>query len=395
MSTAVSLEHVGKTFRVHSELNQSWKKLLLRRRRSTFQKFVALDDINVEIKTGETFGFVGHNGSGKSTLLKLIAGIIEPDAGRVQTTGRISALLELGAGFHPELSGRENVYLNGALLGLTSRAITQRFDEIVDFAGMAEFIDQPVKHYSSGMYARLGFAVAVNVDPEILLIDEVLSVGDEEFGRRCAEKISDFRRDGKTVIIVTHALGLARTMCDRVGSLSHGHLTAVGASREVIDSYLDSIPSHASAAAVSTSGGQRSGRGDVVIRSVEVTGTSPDGGIRTCAGVHVKIRWEAIRPTPLASFGVTISTTDGVLLSESNTRAAGRVVTLDQKEGEISFEIKSLPLLNGRYNLEVLAASELLDIDFDRWEKALEIEVLPGTDSTSSGIVSLGGNWWS
>ena len=394
MTTAVSLEHVGKTFRVHSELNQSWKKLLLRRRRSTFQKFVALDDINVEISTGETFGFVGHNGSGKSTLLKLIAGIIDPDSGSVHTTGRISALLELGAGFHPELSGRENVFLNGALLGLTSRAIKGRFDEIVEFAGMGEFIDQPVKHYSSGMYARLGFAVAVNVDPDILLIDEVLSVGDEEFGRRCAEKISDFRRDGKTVIIVTHALGLARTMCDRVASLSHGKLIAVGNSRDVIDSYLDSIPSLHAVSAAAAPGGKHIGNGAIEIRGVEITGTGPDARICTGAGVLIRIRWTSLRPTATAGFTLEITSIDGVIIAATNTRDAGHDVVLTGSEGEISFEIPALPLLAGRYSVNVGITSERLDIVYDKWEDALELEVVKGDDAGSTGIVSLGGKWW-
>jgi ABC-2 type transport system ATP-binding protein len=394
MTTSVSLEHVGKTFRVHSELNQSWKKLLLRRRRSTFQQFIALDDINVEIKTGETFGFVGHNGSGKSTLLKLIAGIIEPDSGAVHTTGRISALLELGAGFHPELSGRENVFLNGALLGLTSRAIKQRFDEIVEFAGMAEFIDQPVKHYSSGMYARLGFAVAVNVDPEILLIDEVLSVGDEEFGRRCAEKISDFRRDGKTVVIVTHALGLARTMCDRVASLSHGKLIAIGNSRDVIDAYLDSIPSQHAVSVEAAAGGKHVGNGAMEIRGVEITGTGPDARICTGAGLLVRIRWGALRPTATAGFTLEIKSIDGVIISSTNTRDAGHDVVLGGSEGEVSFEVPALPLLPGRYPVTVGVMSERLDVVYDKWEDALELEVVKGDEWGSTGIVSLGGKWW-
>ncbi len=394
MSTSVRLEHVGKTFRVHSELNQSWKRLLLRRRRSTFQQFVALDDINVEINTGETFGFVGHNGSGKSTLLKLIAGIIQPDSGLLRTTGRISALLELGAGFHPELSGRENVFLNGALLGLTSRAIKERFDEIVEFAGMAQFIDQPVKHYSSGMYARLGFAVAANVDPDILLIDEVLSVGDEEFGRRCAEKIAEFRRDGKTVVIVTHGLVLARTMCDRVAALSHGRLIAVGNSHDVIDAYLDSIPSQQAVSVDAAAGGRHVGNGAIEIRGVEITGTGPDARIETGVGLLVRVRWGARRPTATAGFALEITSLDGTIISATNTRDSGHDVNLGGTEGEVSFDVPALPLLPGRYGVTVAVLSERLDVVYDRWEDALELEVTKGDDDGSTGIVSLGGKWW-
>ena len=178
--------------------------------------------------TGSTFGVIGSNGSGKSTLLKCLAGILQPEKGSVTVKGRVSALLELGAGFHPELSGRENVFLNGAILGLSKKEITARFDDIVEFAGLEEFIDTPVKNYSSGMFVRLGFAVAANVEPEVLLIDEVLSVGDESFQRRCAEKIDEFRRDGRTIVFVSHGLGQVAQLCEDAAWIDKGELREIG-----------------------------------------------------------------------------------------------------------------------------------------------------------------------
>jgi ABC-type polysaccharide/polyol phosphate transport system ATPase subunit len=202
------------------------------------QTFTALDGVSFDVKKGTTFGVIGENGSGKSTLLKLLAGITKPTRGRLTVEGRISALIELGAGFHPEISGRENVFINGIMLGLTRREVEERFREIVAFAELERFIDAPVKTYSSGMYARLGFAVAIHVDPEVLLIDEVLAVGDEAFTRKCLDKIGEFRRRGKTILIVSHSLGLVEKMCDEVLWLRKGAKADQGDPKRVIDSYL-------------------------------------------------------------------------------------------------------------------------------------------------------------
>ncbi|MGA0355814.1 MAG: ABC transporter ATP-binding protein, partial [Ilumatobacteraceae bacterium] len=189
---AVAVHDLWKSFRLYHERNQFLKAAILRGRRARYEEFWALKDVSFEVPVGTTFGVIGSNGSGKSTLLKCLAGILVPERGSVEISGRISALLELGAGFHPELSGRENVFLNGAILGLSKKEIAARFDSIVDFAGLEDFIDTPVKNYSSGMFVRLGFAVAAHVEPEVLLVDEVLSVGDEAFQRKSAEKIEQF-----------------------------------------------------------------------------------------------------------------------------------------------------------------------------------------------------------
>jgi ABC-type polysaccharide/polyol phosphate transport system ATPase subunit len=205
------------------------------------EAITALSDVSFEVGKGEAFGFIGSNGSGKSTLLKLVAGMLRPDSGSVAVDGRVAALIELGAGFHPEISGRENVYINGAVLGLSRREVDARFDSIVDFSGLADFIDEPVKTYSSGMYVRLGFAVAVHTQPDVLLVDEVLAVGDEAFAHRCLRKIEELLASGRTLLLVSHSLSLMEGICDRVLWLDGGRARLVGEPRRVADAYRESV----------------------------------------------------------------------------------------------------------------------------------------------------------
>src|SRR2546428_6185947 len=222
MSAAIEIRHVSKHFRLYHEHYSSLKERMIHFGRIPFEDFIALDDIDVLIEEGSTVGILGHNGSGKSTLLKCVAGILQPNDGEITVRGRLAALLELGAGFHPELTGRENIYLNASILGLSKRDIAKVFDEIVAFSELDKFIDMQVRHYSSGMYVRLGFAVAVNVDPDILLVDEVLAVGDEAFQRKCLDRVAEFQRDGRTIVVVTHAADLARKICQTGAVLDHG-----------------------------------------------------------------------------------------------------------------------------------------------------------------------------
>lgn len=238
---AVRVDHLSKKFRLYHERNQSLKSAIMRGRVSVHEDFWALKDVNFEVPTGSTFGLIGSNGSGKSTLLKCLAKIYYPEKGTISYNGRIAALLEVGSGFHPELSGRENVFLNGSILGMSKKEITRKFDEIVDFSGVEQFIDQPVKNYSSGMYVRLGFAVAINVDPDILVVDEVLSVGDAEFQEKCSRKFREFKEAGKTVVLVSHSMESVQEMCDHAAWLNHGELVAVGEAAPTIKAYLDSL----------------------------------------------------------------------------------------------------------------------------------------------------------
>jgi ABC-2 type transport system ATP-binding protein len=241
MTTAVSIEKVSKRFRLYHERASSVKERVVNRRRMAFEEFYALKDVSLEIGTSETAGLIGPNGSGKSTLLKCIAGIFLPDEGKITTRGRIASLLELGAGFHPDLTGRENVFLNASILGLTRKETEKHFDAIVAFSELDRFIDTQVRHYSSGMYVRLGFAVAVHVDPEILIVDEVLAVGDEPFQRKCLSRIRDFQRDGRTIVFVTHAVDLVREICTKAYFLHMGELTAEGRPTDVVDAFRRTV----------------------------------------------------------------------------------------------------------------------------------------------------------
>jgi len=238
---AVRVDHVTKSFRLYHERNQSIKSAIMRGRTSVHEDFLALKDVNFEVPVGSTFGLIGSNGSGKSTLLKCLAKIYWPNKGTISHYGKLAAMLEVGSGFHQELSGRENIFLNGSILGMTKKEVRSKFDEIVEFSGVEQFIDQPVKNYSSGMYVRLGFSIAINVNPDILVVDEVLAVGDSEFQQKCFAKFRDFKKAGKTVILVSHDMATVKSMCDHAAWLNKGDLVAVGEAKPTIKAYLDSI----------------------------------------------------------------------------------------------------------------------------------------------------------
>lgn len=240
---AISVEAVSKRFRLELNRPASLKEAILRFGRREVRDFWVLRDISLQVRAGSFFGLIGHNGSGKSTLLRLIAGIHRPTSGEIRTSGRLSALLELGSGFHPDLTGRENVFLNGAMLGLSRRQMSAAMDEIVDFSGIGDQIDAPVKIYSSGMYVRLGFAVAVKVDPQILLVDEVIAVGDEQFQQKCLHHMERLRAAGTTVLVVSHDSALVRRLCDSAAWLDHGRLLLKGDPDTVVGAYLEHVAS--------------------------------------------------------------------------------------------------------------------------------------------------------
>src|SRR5215472_11663028 len=243
---AIALDHVTKVYRRYSGRQFATLKSALLQRSilrdlRPSETFPALTDVSFIVPKGATYGVIGRNGSGKSSALKLVAGITKPTSGTVHVEGRVSALIELGAGFHPEISGRENVFINGIMLGLSKREIEQRFDEIVDFAELREFIDAPVKTYSSGMYMRLGFAVAIHVNPDVLLVDEVLAVGDEGFTHKCLDKFAEFKRSNKTILLVTHSLNLIERFCDEALWLDEGRAMSHGDPKRVVGAYLTKV----------------------------------------------------------------------------------------------------------------------------------------------------------
>src|SRR6187549_3912026 len=246
MTPAIDLVNVSKVYRRYGGRQFSTLKSALLQRSilrdlQPSETFPALTDVSFSVPKGATYGVMGRNGSGKSTALKLVAGITKPTSGTVRVEGRISALIELGAGFHPEISGRENVFINGIMLGLTRREIQQRFDEIVEFAELTDFIDAPVKTYSSGMYMRLAFAVAIHVDPDVLLVDEVLAVGDEGFTHKCLDKFAEFKRRGRTILLVTHSLGLVERFCDEALWMDAGIMKGLGDPKRIIDAYITAV----------------------------------------------------------------------------------------------------------------------------------------------------------
>ncbi|HIY66899.1 MAG TPA: ABC transporter ATP-binding protein [Candidatus Agrococcus pullicola] len=243
MPSAIRVENVTKTFRIYHDRNQSLKGTILQGRRAAYEDFQAVDDVSFEVEKGTTFGLMGRNGSGKSTLLKCVAGILEPNRGSIVTDGRLAAMLEVGSGFHPELSGRENIYLNAAIIGMSKREVDAKFDEIVEFSGVERFIDNAVKNYSSGMYVRLGFSVAIHTRPDILVVDEIFSVGDADFQAKSRQKFHDLKESGTTIMLVSHSVGLMKTFCDQVAWLDHGKLMRVGEAEDIIPEFQASFAS--------------------------------------------------------------------------------------------------------------------------------------------------------
>ena len=368
--SAVSIDGLWKYFRLYHEKNQYLKATMLNGRRSRFDEFWALKDVSFEIPEGSTFGIIGSNGSGKSTLLKCLAGILVPDKGSLQVNGRISALLELGAGFHPDLTGRENVFLNGAILGMTNREIEKNFDDIIEFAGLGQFIDTPVKNYSSGMVVRLGFAIATNVDPEILIIDEVLAVGDASFQQRCFEKIESFRKEGRTIILVSHGLSQITQLCTTTAWLERGSLRMIGSSYEVVSEYTG-VSHEARPKVDSEEIGDRWGTGEAEITSVLFLNEHKQevADFETDRPAIIRISYSCPTPIKDAVFGIRITHLHGTVVWGSNTKRRGIVMPTLSGTGYIDLEIDSLPLLEGTYDLTV-ALSDMSEVhEYDHWER--------------------------
>jgi ABC-2 type transport system ATP-binding protein len=392
MTAAIRVDGVSKRFRLYQERNTSLKATVLRRRRAVYKELWALQDVSFEVPEGQSFGLIGHNGSGKSTLLKCIAKILTPDKGSITTHGKISALLELGAGFHPELSGRDNVYLNASILGLAKKEIDRRFDEIVDFSGLGDRIDTPVKNYSSGMYIRLGFSVAINVDPEILLIDEILTVGDESFQRKCTEKFDELKDSGKTIVLVSHAMGAMKDLCDELALLDHGQLVSIGKPDDVIDTYMGGVESN-----VRPDGeyGMRFGRGGAVIESVEMLDRRGEPVSILHTGDKVTFRWHCRADEPIEQpvFRLEFHNKHGMVISGSNTRYHDHSVDLIQGSFTIDYEIDRFLLVSGTYDI----SATLLDYDlkepYDARHRFQRFYVEFGSPPDLDGFVSLGGRW--
>jgi ABC-2 type transport system ATP-binding protein len=394
----VVVDEVWKTFRIYQRRSSTLKQAMLRRRGDVFEEFWALQGVSFEVPAGSTLGLIGANGAGKSTMLKVLSRILVPDRGRVRVDGRVSALLELGSGFHPELSGRENVFLNGTILGMSEAELSRRFDEIVAFSGLEHAIDNAVKTYSSGMQARLGFAVAVAIEPDILIIDEVLAVGDEQFQRRCLERINELRSGGRTAIFVSHGLGQVQQICDTAVWLDKGLVAASGDTEHVISAYLRSV---SDGVRVDGAGRERRGSGEIVVDAsfaggaVVDAGLSEVGPIRASSGLplDVTFRWQVQERLDDLMLSFRLVAADGHVVAGAQL-IDGILQRVDPGEGSAVYSISDLALLPGSYHLAVTVEGRHSGHVYDACSRLAHLDITPGAETSRClGYVNLGGVW--
>ncbi|WP_134325118.1 ABC transporter ATP-binding protein [Cumulibacter soli] len=405
LGAAIEVNDVSKKFRVFADRKTNLKEIFTSRRRtSSGDVFWALHDVSFTIPRGKTFGLIGHNGSGKSTLLKLIAGIHRTTTGSIVSHGRISAMLELGAGFHPELTGRENIYLNGSILGMNRKQIDAAIESIIDFSSLREFIDTPVKVYSSGMYVRLGFAIAVNLDPEILIIDEVIAVGDEEFQRKCFEHLYKLRQRGVTIVVVSHSLGIVADLCDEVAWLDKGRLMGVGPARELIDKYLGVVNERETAAleeqdatgadteGLQDMGSHRRGSGEIRVTSFETRDANGEicPFIKTGEPCELRINFKAEEPLENLTFGLGLLHESGASLAGPNSGYEG-AISVAAGAGFVSFRMDAVPMQPGNYAISTAIVDK--GHTYDYLDQAFDIRVRSAHAVTEPGLIVLSGSW--
>jgi lipopolysaccharide transport system ATP-binding protein len=396
--TAIRAEHVSKRFWLHRERRTGLKERFVRGRAPKAEEFWALRDASFTVERGTTFGLLGQNGSGKSTTLKVLAGIYRPTSGKVIVNGRVSALLELGAGFHGELTGRENIKLNGAILGLSGRQIDAAMDRIIDFASIGEFIDSPVKIYSSGMFIRLGFAVAVSLDPEILMVDEVIAVGDEEFQRKCFDYLYELRKRGTTVVLVSHSLGLIRDLCDQAAWVDGGTIQSVGTAREVVDRYLAAVNERElQTSHVDDTGppletrNARIGSGEVRIMSVEyLDGEGRSSGVLLAGSpCTIRMHFSASSPVRRAVFGLGFQHESGANVASPNSGRIGPFA-LDPGTGYVDFAVDELLLQSGSFQVTTAIVDGVHMYDYADREFDLHVR---GQGNDEPGLTRMPGEW--
>jgi ABC-2 type transport system ATP-binding protein len=386
---AVDVVDVTKKFRLYHEKYYSLKERVLHLGNNTYEDFLALDNVAFEVAEGQTVGILGRNGSGKSTLLKCMSGILQPTLGKIVVRGALAALLELGAGFQPELSGRENIFLNASLLGLSTREVEARFDEIVAFAELENFIDNQVKYYSSGMYVRLGFAVAVNVDPDILVVDEVLAVGDENFQRKCMGRIKEFQQDGRTILFVTHSADLVRVICDRAVVLSSGRMLGYSSAAEAVKLYHDHLLTLDQESAITASEPVVAvpTYRPVVITTVELEhpGTGTRQYLLPGEPLTVHVGFEALESVPDVVIGVEVHDATGQLIFAGDTELFDQRFDLALGSGRADLTFHEIPFLEGAYTMAIDLKSRM-GMVLDRREMVTFEMLNPGR---SRGTVAL------
>jgi ABC-2 type transport system ATP-binding protein len=387
---AIAAENIGRRFRIYPQRNVTLKEAIVRGRQLRRKVTWALQDVSMQVEPGEAVGLVGRNGSGKTTLLRLVAGIFKPSTGRLEVGGDVGSLLELGAGFHPDFTGRENVYMNGAIHGLKRSYVRERFDEIVAFAELEPFIDAPVRTYSSGMYMRLGFSVATYLDPDILLLDEVFAVGDEAFQRKCFGKILELRERGRTILFVSHSAPSVERLCERALLLRDGRVAADGGAREVIAEYQQLL------AAEEEQEGATShawGTGEARIVGVSIEGGEGVEQRQFVSGgtLVVRLRVEVAQEIPPPRVAVEFRDANGGLLGASEIDAEELGWSSRPAEHEVCFEVSRLPLSDGVFRLSVALADPGSTRLYHRIDPAAEFTVFP--DENTRGWFRFEGDW--
>lgn len=393
MSTpAIRVDSLWKNFRLYHERNRYLKAAMLRGRRARYEEFWALQDVSLTVAKGATVGVIGSNGSGKTTLLKCLTGIYTPERGSVHIQGNVAALLELGAGFHAELSGTENIYLNGSILGMSKKEIDNKFDSIVEFAGLEQFIDTPVKNFSSGMVVRLGFSIATHVEPEVLLIDEILAVGDQAFQRKSTEKIEQFRRDGRTILVVSHSLGLVQQLCDTVVWLEKGHVKMTGPASDVISEYTGTT--YGNFAREDASSKTRWGSGEAQITQVTTLDASEQPIDTLSSGDEFRLRLELNSHVRIESpvLRVQMETMSGELVWSTTTQRGTATLRVLDGPAVAMLQIPSLPLADGTYYVSVSITDATGATEFDHCQHWAKIHVVGGQPN-DGGVVALPSSW--
>jgi lipopolysaccharide transport system ATP-binding protein len=398
---AIQFESVSKVFKAHFNRPRSFQELVTslgRRRAEREEAFWVLRDVSFAIPPGQTVGLIGENGAGKSTALKLMARTVLPTSGTVSLNGKVSALLELGAGFHPDLSGRENVFLSGSLMGLSRAYLQARFDEIVAFSELEPFIDMPVKHYSSGMYMRLAFSVSAHIDPDILLVDEVLAVGDQAFQAKCLRRIVQLQEHGVTILIVSHDLGTIARLCQRAIWLDEGRICGDGRPDDVIPDYVSRRGGGRDGWQISEGAvgqvSRRWGSGEVRIERFELLDRKGQPAQVFTTGERMTIRLWYRAPGRIQdpAFGFAIHAADGVIVTSPNSVEEGQAASVEGR-GHVDYVLEALPLLAGTYDLTVAAYNRSVTAPYDHWHKAGRFVVRDKFMRQRDGLVLLPGRW--
>ncbi len=399
VSPAIRFEQVSKRFEYTPDQPQTVLESLIARARRGGRRarheLWALREVSFEVQPGQSVGFIGRNGSGKSTLLKLATRIIYPTSGTITVNGRIGALLELGAGFHPDLTGRENIFLNGAVLGLNRHQVMERFDAIVAFSELAEFIDMPVKHYSSGMYMRLGFSVAVHCDPDVLMVDEILAVGDQAFQEKCLDRIYDLKHQGVTVIIVSHQLPALQELCTNLIWMEDGRVREQGKTDEIIGRYLEHIHHPAQSPTSAPRPFNRWGSRDIEITGVRFLGAQGEirDNFKTGESLTLEIPFIAHRPIFNPEFGIAIYRDDGLHVNGPNNRLAGQDMGWVVGAGIVRYTIPHLPLLPAGYVVTAAVHDSRETIAYDIHEQAYHFRIVAGGTRELYGLLALPATW--